>query len=53
LKFAADHFARIPTMTATMVADQAELRRLVEFAGDVTRLADERADLEDFRIVQL
>ena len=48
MKFTADATARLDiTMIATMIAtDLAQLRRLTEFAGDVTRLADERRDLE-------
>jgi hypothetical protein len=45
MRFTADHTARIPTMSATMVADL-ELRRLVEFASDAAELADRRRDAE-------
>ncbi|HSJ18299.1 MAG TPA: hypothetical protein VK920_09415 [Solirubrobacterales bacterium] len=33
-------------MTATMTADTAELRRLVQFASDAAELADRRRDAE-------
>jgi hypothetical protein len=35
----------MPAMTA-VPADTAQMRRLVEFASDVTELADRRRDLE-------
>ena len=42
--------ARIPIVRTTMVpvpiADTAQMRRLIEFASDVTQLADERIDLD-------
>lgn len=31
-------------MVAVPIADTAQLRRLIRFAGDVTQLADERRD---------
>jgi hypothetical protein len=34
------------TMVAVPIADTAQMRRLVEFAADVNRLADERCDLQ-------
>jgi hypothetical protein len=34
------------TMVAVPIADTMEAKRLIEFASDVTRLADERRDLE-------
>jgi hypothetical protein len=40
----ADDAARIGTMSSTAIADTE--RRLIEFASDVTRLADERRDVE-------
>ena len=33
-------------MVAVPIADTTQMRRLVEFASDVTRLADERRDTE-------
>jgi hypothetical protein len=36
----------VTTMVAVPVADTAQMKRLTEFAADVNRLADERADLE-------
>jgi hypothetical protein len=34
------------TMIAVPIADTMEAKRLIEFASDVTRLADERQDLD-------
>ena len=45
----ADATTRIEVMTAMIsvsVAESIQRRRLVEFAGDVARLADQRPDLE-------
>jgi hypothetical protein len=36
----------MPAMVAVPVADTAQMKRPTEFAADITRLADERADLE-------
>jgi hypothetical protein len=33
-------------MTTTIATDTAEIKRLTEFASDVTRLTDERQDIE-------
>lgn len=38
-------------MAETMVADTEQLHRLIEFASDVTQLADERRDLELHELV--
>ena len=35
-----------PTMIAVPIADTVQMRRMTEFASDVTRLADERPDLD-------
>jgi hypothetical protein len=34
------------TMVAVAIAETAQMKRLVEFASDVNRLADERRDLD-------
>jgi hypothetical protein len=47
--FTADPIRRIVTMTAMVavpIAETAQMRRLVEFASEVTRLAAERRDLD-------
>ena len=36
----------MPETVAVPIADTAQMRRLVEFASGVTRLADERRDIE-------
>ena len=35
-----------PRMIAVPIADTVQMRRMTEFASDVTRLADERPDLD-------
>ena len=35
-----------PTMISVPIADTVQMRRMTEFASDVTRLADERPDLD-------
>jgi hypothetical protein len=34
------------TLVAVLIADTVQMKRLTEFASDITQLADERADLE-------
>jgi hypothetical protein len=36
----------MPVMVAVPVGETVQMRRLVEFASDVTRLADERQDID-------
>ena len=36
----------MPAMVAVPITDTVQMRRLIEFASDATRLADERPDLE-------
>ena len=36
----------MPAMVAVPISDTVQLRRLIEFAADVNRPADQRADLD-------
>jgi hypothetical protein len=36
----------MPAIVTVPIADTTQLRRLVEFAGDVTELADRRRDID-------
>jgi hypothetical protein len=36
----------MPTMVSVPIADKVQMKRLIEFASDVTQLADERIDLD-------
>jgi hypothetical protein len=55
LKVTADVTARIGTMTATMVpvpiAEAVQMKRLIEFASDISQLASKRPDLELHRLI--
>jgi hypothetical protein len=43
---AAPRLMAMPTMVAVPIADTEQLRRLISFASEVSRPADERPDLE-------
>ena len=47
----ADTRARIETMTTASITDTVQIKRMTEFASDVTRLADQRPDLDLRRLV--